>query len=126
MSATELASNSKDAGIVVGKAMLRAAERLQLSQKELGAIVGLSSATISRLGSGNFELDSESKSFELALLFLRIYRSLDALVGGDDEKARAWFHAKNDHVGGIPKERVTKVEGLTDVARYLDAMRGRL
>jgi transcriptional regulator with XRE-family HTH domain len=111
---------------VLGKALLRASERLGVSQKDLAAIVGLSPATVSRLASGAFSLDPESKSGELALLFVRIYRGLDALVGGDDAKARAWFHAENEHVGGVPADRVRTVEGLTDVARYLDAMRGRL
>jgi hypothetical protein len=59
-------------------------------------------------------------------LFLRVYRSLDALVGGDDDKAREWLHAQNDHLRGIPAERMRTVEGLVDVVQYLDAMRGRL
>ena len=62
----------------------------------------------------------------MALLFLRIYRSLDALVGGDDARAREWLAAPNDHVGGVPVERMMTVEGLVDVVQYLDAMRGRL
>jgi hypothetical protein len=115
-----------DPAAILGKALLRASDRLGVSQKELAAVVGLSAATVSRLASGAFALDPETKSGELALLFLRVYRGLDALVGGDDTKARAWFHAENDHVGGVPAERVRTVEGLTDVARYLDAMRGRL
>ena len=71
-------------------------------------------------------LYAETKEGELALLFLRLYRSLDALVGGDDEKARLWLHADNQHVGGTPSERIRTVEGLVDVVQYLDAMRGRL
>jgi len=71
-------------------------------------------------------LDPERKEGELALLFLRLYRSLDALVGGDDLKARLWLHTTNDHLGGIPSDRIRTVEGLIDVVQYLDAMRGRL
>jgi len=71
-------------------------------------------------------LDPESKEGELALLFLRVYRSLDALVGGDDAKAREWIATPNTHVGGVPMDRMTTVEGLVDVVQYLDAMRGRL
>ena len=63
---------------------------------------------------------------QLALLFLRLYRSLDALVGGDDARARAWLSAPNGHLGGVPAERMMTVEGLVDVVQYLDAMRGRL
>ena len=71
-------------------------------------------------------IDPASKEGELALLFLRLYRSLDALVGGDDGRARAWLTAQNDHLGGVPAERLTSVQGLVDVVQYLDAMRGRL
>jgi len=80
---------------------------------------------VSRLQTGR-GLDPGSKEGELALLFLRLYRSLDALVGGDDERARQWLHADNHHLAGVPAERIASVEGLVDVVQYLDAMRGRL
>jgi DNA-binding XRE family transcriptional regulator len=114
------------AGVVLGKAVLRVAERLGLTQKELGKIMGVSPASVSRLASGKAPIDPEDKSGELALLLVRVFRSLDALVGGDEGKARAWFQAHNDHVGGVPAERVSSVEGLVHVAQYLDAMRGKL
>ena len=110
---------------VLAKAMLAAAKRLEIRNRHLAEIIGTSEAFISRLKASK-GLDPERKEGELALLFLRLYRSLDALVGGDDAKARAWLHANNDHVRGIPAERIRTVEGLVDVVQYLDAMRGRL
>ena len=80
---------------------------------------------MSRLQHGR-GLDPETKEGELALLFLRLFRSLDALVGGDDDKAKLWLFAENEHVTGVPAERIKTVEGLVDVVQYLDAMRGRL
>ncbi len=112
-------------GAVVTKAVLRVAEILSVSQKELARILGLSEATVSRMMSGRVALDVGRKECELALLFVRVFRSLDALVG-DPAKARAWFHAPNAHVGGVPAERVRTIEGLVHVAEYLDAMRGQL
>lgn len=112
------------AAAVVTKAVRRVAEKLDVSQKELARILGVSEATVSRLASGK-TLDLDRKEGELALLFVRVFRSLDALVG-DEAKARAWFHAHNDHLGGVPAERVRTVEGLVHVAEYLDAMRGKL
>jgi hypothetical protein len=110
---------------VLAKAVLSAAARLGLRNKQLAVVIGSSEASVSRLQHGR-GLDPQSKEGELALLFLRVYRSLDALVGGDDDRARLWLHAENDHVGGIPAERIRTVEGLVDVVQYLDAMRGRL
>lgn len=114
-----------DPADVTARATLAAADRLGLRNRHLAAVVGTSEASVSRLKSGR-GIDPSSKEGELALLFLRLYRSLDALVGGDDLRARAWLHAHNDHVGGVPSERIRNVEGLVDVVQYLDAMRGRL
>ena len=110
---------------VLAKAALAAADRLEVKGKHLADIIGTSEASVSRLRSGR-GLDPRRKDGELALMFLRLYRSLDALVGGDDAKARAWLHSENDHLGGIPADRIRTVEGLIDVVQYLDAMRGRL
>ena len=119
------ARTAVDPQLVLAKATLSAAERLGLRNRQIASVIGSSEASVSRLGSGR-ALDPASKEGELALMFLRLYRSLDALVGGDDTKSRAWLHADNDHLGGIPAERIRTVEGLVDVVQYLDAMRGRL
>jgi len=54
-------------------------ERLGLRGRHLAIIIGSSEASVSRMQHGR-GLDPESKEGELALLFLRLYRSLDALV----------------------------------------------
>jgi len=118
-------SGKLEPGPVLAKAVLAAAARLGLKNRQLGVVIGSSEASVSRLQHGR-GLEPESKEGELALLFLRLYRSLDALVGGDDAKARAWLQADNQHLRGVPAERIRSVEGLVDVVQYLDAMRGRL
>src|SRR6185503_3085775 len=110
---------------VLAKALIAAAGRIGIRNRQLAAVIGSSEASVSRLQTGR-GLDPDTKEGELALLFIRLYRSLDALVGGDDEKARAWLHGQNAHVGGVPAERIRHVEGLVDVVQYLDAMRGNL
>ncbi|MEE9395353.1 MAG: MbcA/ParS/Xre antitoxin family protein [Planctomycetota bacterium] len=113
-----------DPAAVLSRALLRAAEELEFARRPLARVLGVSEATLSRLSAGR-NIDPESKEGELARLFLRLYRSLDALVGGDREKARLWFQAENSHLNGRPEELVTKVEGLVRVIDYLDAMRGK-
>jgi hypothetical protein len=110
---------------VLTRATLAAAARLGVRNARLAEVIGTSEASVSRL-SGGRRIDPGSKEGELALLFLRLFRSLDALVGGDDAQARAWLHADNVHLGGVPAERIRRVEGLVDVIQYLDGMRGRL
>lgn len=112
-----------DAAHVLTKASRRAAEELELTQRELASVIGVSPSTVSRFAKGG-TLDPESKEAELALQLLRAYRSLDALLGGDREKCRAWLRASNDHLGGVPAELLQTVTGLVHVAEYLDAMRG--
>jgi hypothetical protein len=110
-----------EAGPTVTMAVMRAAERLGLSNKVIGSIVGLSEATVSRMGSGAYTLDN--KPFELAVLFVRLYRSLDAITGGDDNVARLWLRNDNSALGGVPLNLVQSVPGLVNVIAYLDARR---
>lgn len=118
-------AEAPDAAAVLTRAVRSAAERLGLRNRDLARVLGTSEASISRLRTGRV-VEPTSKEGELALLFLRLYRSLDALVGGDDGRARAWLHAPNAHLSGVPAERILGVEGLIDVVQYLDAMRGHL
>ena len=114
-----------DPAAVLTRATLAAAARLGLRSRELAMVIGASEASVSRLKGARL-LDPSSKEGELALLFLRLFRSLDALMGGDEARSRAWLRAGNMHLGGVPADRIRTVEGLIDVVQYLDAMRGRL
>jgi len=109
---------------VLTKATLRAAERLGLPQRVLCRVLGVSPASLSRLGRSR-SIDPETKEGELATLFVRLYRGLDSLVGGSDEKARAWLEASNSHLDGVPAELIQSVQGLVKTTEYLDAMRAR-
>jgi hypothetical protein len=124
MTTTRIHSDAVPAeGPVLGKAVLRAGERLGLTARTLGTIVGLSEPTVSRLKREEFTLERATKPFELAVLFVRLYRSLDAIVGGDDTVARAWLRNENTALGGKPFEKIQTVPGLVDAIAYLDARR---
>jgi uncharacterized protein (DUF2384 family) len=114
-----------EAAHVLAKAVLRAASLLGMPQKNLAEVIGLSPASVSRLARSQ-QLDPERKEGELALLFLRMYRSLDTLAGGNEESARRWFRAPNAHLQGVPADLVKSVAGLAHVVDYLDALRGKL
>ncbi|MGQ0815382.1 MAG: MbcA/ParS/Xre antitoxin family protein [Gemmatimonadota bacterium] len=118
-------ANAPEPAAVLTKAVLAAARSLGLRKRDLATVIGASEASISRL-SGRRMIEPAGKEGELALLFLRLFRSLDALMGGDEAKARAWLHTENLHLAGVPAARILTVEGLVDVVQYLDAMRGRL
>jgi hypothetical protein len=112
---------------VLTKAYLRAGDELGMTGREMAQVLGTSEATLSRMKRDHSSfLAPGTKARELALLFVRIFRGLDAILGGNPDKSRAWFHAHNRHLGRSPAELVRTVEGITDVVRYLDAMRSRV
>jgi uncharacterized protein (DUF2384 family) len=112
---------------VVAKALARAAAALSLPQGEVAQILGTSAASISRSFAGERPIPLESAEGRVALLFLRVFRSLDTLVGGDRDKARLWLNAGNLHLSGeVPRQLIATTHGMVRVADYLDALRGRL
>jgi len=111
-----------DSGIVA-KALVRGADKLRVSNRALARIIGVSEASVSRLKKGDYPLDANQKPFQLAVLFVRLYRSLDALAGGDDGVSATWLSSPNTALDGIPLELVQSVSGLVNVIDYLDARR---
>jgi hypothetical protein len=118
------AASAPRRNVVLTRAALRAADLLGVARKDLAVILGVSPSTVSRLD--DRPLDPARKEGELAVLFVRLFRSLDALLGGNADKARQWMHAANRHLGGVPAERIRTVTGLVDAIEYLDAMRGKV
>ena len=115
--------NAADQGDVLTKATLRAANRLGLTNKLLATVIGVSEATVSRMQNGDYTLRRGQKPFELAVLFVRLYRSLDAIVGGDDTVAGAWFKNRNTVLNAEPLVLIQTVPGLMNVIQYLDGRR---
>jgi hypothetical protein len=108
---------------VLTKGLLRAAQLLNLSSSVLARVLGVSEASVSRLFSGTRQIDPASKEGELALLLIRVYRSLDALVGTDPAQRKAWMESHNRGLNGRPIELIERAAGLAAVVAYLDAMR---
>ena len=115
--------SSADPAVVLTKATLNAAFRLGLTSKLLAMVIGVSEATVSRMRSGGYTLQRGQKSFELAVLFVRLYRSLDAVVGGDDAVAGSWLRSRNSALDAEPIALIQSVGGLINVIQYLDARR---
>lgn len=111
------------AGAVATKAVLRAAARLGLSNRVLSRTIGLSEASVSRMSAGAYTLAPGEKPFELALLVVRLFRSLDALADGDETVARSWLQHENAALGGAPLALIQTIPGLVHAVSYLDARR---
>ena len=76
---------------VLSKAVLNTAEYLDIPNARLARILGVSPSTVSRLGAGNYLLSAERKEWDFAVLFVRLFRSLDSIVGVSPTAAKAWL-----------------------------------
>jgi len=108
------------------KTTLRAAHKLGLKNRTLASVIGLSEATISGIGKGDYVVAPGNKAFELSVLFVRLFRSLDAIVGGDEQVARAWLNNQNDALRAVPINLIQTVGGLVNAVQYLDTRRARI
>jgi DNA-binding XRE family transcriptional regulator len=111
---------------VVSKAGIRAAAILGLNQATLARVLGVSPSTVTRLHAGDYVLPADSKPYELALLLIRLFRGLDALMGGEETVIRSWMQAPNTALGNAPLALITSVTGLVDTVAYVDSARARV
>jgi hypothetical protein len=123
--ATQLALQA-DQGRVLSEAVARVAACWKLTNDQLGAVVGISAATASRLRSGSYQLQRAEKAFELGQYLVRLFRSLDALMGSDDAASMSWLKSENIDLGGRPIDLIRTIRGLSDVADYVDDYRARV
>ncbi len=108
---------------VLTAATIRAADFLGLSSGDLARVLGLSPASVTRMRQGSFQLDRDSKAFELAQLLVRLFRSLDSILGGDGESLRSWMASANSALGRRPVESIQTVRGLIATVDYVDSRR---
>jgi len=114
----DMNSHQPDAKQVLSKALLNAAEVMGLTQLDIAAVIGLDHSVLYQ------GISPDSKAGELAKLFIRCYRSLYVLVGGDQEQMAHWMHTYNKQTQGIPADQIKKDIGLSCVLDYLNAIRG--
>jgi len=117
------ATRSPEARATLTSAVLRATDILDLTQAELAALLGVSPATVSRMASGRYQLQPDAKEWQLAALFVRLFRSLDTITGGNDELSRRWLRSPNLALSATPADLLADVAGLVTVVQYLDAAR---
>ncbi len=111
---------------VISKAVSRAAALLGVNNALLAHILGVSEATASRLRAGHYMLQSGTKPYELSVLLIRLFRSLDAIMGGENASLQSWMRAENHALGGVPADLVQSVTGLVAAVDYVDAARARV
>ncbi len=111
---------------VLTKALVSAADIMELRQVTLAKTLGVSEASVSRMKTGSYLLKAASKEWELAALLVRLFRSLDAIMAGDERSLRSWLQSYNTALGESPISLITSVTGLAKTVDYVDAYRARV
>ena len=115
--------SSVNRDVVLTKALLNLASFYAIQGKDLACIIGISEASATRLAKGKRLISEKTKEGELALLLIRLYRSLNALVGNDAVKAKLWLNSSNRYFSHTtPMECIKRIEGLIEVVNYLGSI----
>ena len=109
---------------VLSGAVAEVARRLEISSTDLGAILGISQSSASRLMNGLYALREQQKEWELAALLVRLYRGLYSIVGNNEQLAKDWLKSRNRAFGDqIPFAIIKQAAGLVHACDYIDAHR---
>lgn len=121
-----VAISLEDDKALVTRAFVEAGRELGMTLGQLARVVGVSESAMKNYSRGSANLRS-AKDQELSLGFIRVYRALFAILGGDREQMQHWMRTPNRHLNDqTPAQLVENYQGLAEVNVYLDAMRGRL
>lgn len=123
MTASKAKPKVNDRERVLTQSVLAAAEGLQLRDKDLASVLGVSPSMVTNYRRHGAVLDEGKTPFHLGMAFIRIFRSLAGIVGTKPEHLRGWFHSENRDLGGMPAQLVTTPQGLYLTLQYLDANR---
>ena len=71
---------------------------------------------------GLAELQGDTPSGQLALTLIKIYQSLTANVGGDEQACKQWVCSHNTGLAGTPALLVQSEDEMNAVLAYLQSM----
>jgi hypothetical protein len=109
---------------VLSRAVAEVARHLDIGSSDLGAILGISQSSASRLMNGLYALREQQKEWELAALLVRLYRGLYSIVGNNEQLAKDWLKSRNRAFGDqIPFVVIRQASGLVHACDYIDAHR---
>ncbi len=115
-----------DSARVLSQAVVRATELMGLSKASLARILGISPSSAGRLFSDQYQLHPDTKEWEIARLFVRLFRSLDAMMAGDETALRTWLASPNQALAAKPNDLIMDVAGLVHTLDYIDSYRAHI
>ncbi|MDI9409699.1 MAG: MbcA/ParS/Xre antitoxin family protein [Candidatus Pacebacteria bacterium] len=106
---------------VVAEAVFSAAHLLEIPDQILSQILSPNSDK----NLDDIVLTYQSDSYNNALLFIRVFDSLYAIVG-NKKTASEWLRSHNTGLGNVPIKMINTNDGLVKVVAYLDAFRAKV
>lgn len=92
MKAADRAREIRKKSVVLTKVVIGTATYPNIPKNKLAHIQGISGATVPRLYTDAYRHSPDKKEWEFAVLFVRVFRSLDSIVGGSRDDARKWLN----------------------------------
>ncbi len=111
---------------VLTQAVTHTAELMGLNKATLAKILGISAASAGRMVAGQYLLNQNTKEWDMALLLVRLFRSLDAIMAGDENALRSWLQSCNLGLNAKPIELISNASGLVHTVDYVDSYRARV
>ena len=91
--------------------------------RNIGSVIGLNRNSVRKAFVKG--IDPTSKTGELDMLLIRIFQFLYKFIGFDLNNLRHWLNTYNHHLSGVPMELMIKIQGLVQVALYLEEANAR-
>ena len=107
---------------VLTHSALRTGALLGLSHAELARALGLDQSTVSAMADGAAELQGVTPSGQRAFTMIKIYQSLTANVGGDEQACKQWVCSHNTGLAATPALLVQSEDEMNAVLAYLQSM----
>ena len=107
---------------VLTHSALRTGALLGLSHAEFARALGLDQSTVSAMADGAAELQGVTPSGQRAFTMIKIYQSLTANVGGDEQACKQWVCSHNTGLAATPALLMQSEEGINAVLAYLQSM----
>lgn len=107
---------------VLTHSALRTGALLGLSHAEFARALGLDQSTVSAMADGAAELQGVTPSGQRAFTMIKIYQSLTANVGGDEQACKQWVCSHNTGLAATPALLVQSEDEMNAVLAYLQSM----
>lgn len=121
------APGAREEAAVLTEATVNAAEKLGINGATLARILFVSPAFVSGMKKGEKVIDPNGAPFQVAAHFVRLFRSLDAVTGGDADSNRSWLASMNTVLRTRPIDLIqNNIAGLIRTVAYLDSRRAKI